>query len=173
MDWNKIIAKYLPKLIEWLTGQATKTLAVDVQPIQVAIVPDILTYKLVRKEFRPDGIFSELYDQNGKLIAHTLEHSYDNKPKLYNGQFKCVRGPHRLHNMTEDFITFEITGVQGHSDILFHWGNFNKDSEGCVLLGTSEVTGADGANMVTASRPKFAQFMAALEGVNEFQLVVS
>jgi len=176
---SDLIKKYLPQLLGQLEDQAVKQVEQPVAPIQVEITPEPAAapservYKLVRKEFRADGIFSELYDEKGTLIAHTLEHSYDNKPKVFNGTFKCVRGPHRLHNMTEDFITFEITGVTGHENILFHWGNFNKDSEGCVLLGTAEATGADGAQMVTSSRPCFAKFMAGLEGVNEFSLVVS
>jgi hypothetical protein len=162
-----------------IEDQAVKQVSRPVAPIQVEITPEPAAsatervYKLVRKEFRDDGIFSELYNEKGELIAHTLEHSYDKLPKIPNGQWKCVRGPHRLHGMTEDFITFEITGIAGHTDLLFHWGNFNKDSEGCVLLGTSEATGADGAQMVTASRPKFAEFMAGLEGVNQFLVVVS
>ncbi len=174
-----LIKKYLPQLLGQIEEQAIKQVQQPVAPIQASVTPEPAVkpagkvYKLIRKEFRADGIFSELYNEKNELIAHTLEHSYDNKPKIYNGTFKCVRGPHRLHNMTEDFTTFEITGVTGHQDILFHWGNFNKDSEGCVLLGTSEATGADGAKMVTASRPCFAKFMAGLEGVNEFNVIVS
>lgn len=136
------------------------------------IPPKTITYSLTRKKFRPDGIFSELKDQNGNLLAHTLEHSYDGLPKILNGTFTCVRGPHRLHNMTEDFTTFEITGVIGHKDLLFHWGNFNKDSEGCVLLGQSEEL-VNGVEMVTTSRPTFAKFMSGLEGVDTFTLIVS
>ena len=173
-----LIKKYLPQLLGQIEDQAVKQVESPVAPIQVVVTPDAAPsaeriYKLVRKEFRDDGIFSELYNEKGELIAHTLEHSYDKLPKIPNGQWKCVRGPHRLHGMTEDFITFEITGIAGHTDLLFHWGNFNKDSEGCVLLGTAEATGADGAKMVTSSRPCFAKFMAGLEGINEFSVIVS
>src|SRR4051812_34647731 len=98
-----------------------------------------MNLKLVRKEFRQDGIFSELYDEQDNLIAHTLEHAYllggkgpgeegyTYIPKIPNGTFTCQRGPHRLHGMDHDFETFEITGVEGHDNLLFHWGNYNKD----------------------------------------------
>jgi len=117
------------------------------------------------------GIFGVLLKDDGTQIAYTLEHAYPVgslfDPKIPNGTFKCVRGPHRLHNMTADFTTFEITGVAGHSDLLFHWGNYNKDSEGCVLLGEGKQ-----ADMITNSRECFAKFMELLDGVDEFTLTV-
>lgn len=127
--------------------------------------------KLNRREFRDDGIFSELCNDKGEVISHTLEHSYNNLPKLIDGTYTCVRGPHRLHNMTQDFITFEITGVVGHTDILFHWGNFNADSEGCVLLGEA-IASSDKGQMVTNSRAMFKEFMDLQDGIDSFQLIV-
>lgn len=175
-----LIKKYLPQLLGQIEQQAVQQVEQPVAPVQVAIEPDsapqessMKVYKLVRKEFRADGIFSELYNDKGELIAHTLEHSYDNLPKIPNGTWTCIRGLHRLHGMTEDFITFEITGIAGHSDLLFHWGNFNKDSEGCVLVGQAEAAQADGSHMVTASRPTFQKFMDGLNGNNQFQVIVS
>ncbi len=136
--------------------------------------------RLVRKEYRSDGIFSELFDTEGHLIAHTLEHAYedltgfrkDYLPKLTAGTYKCVKGKHRLHGMTSDFETFEITGVLGHSNILFHQGNYTKDSKGCVLLG-QKVTQLQGQDkMITNSRFTFNEFMNLQSGVDEFTLVV-
>lgn len=127
--------------------------------------------KLIRHDFRPDGIFGILYDAEGDQIACTLEHSYADRPKLPVGTYVCIRGQHRLHDMTQDFDTFEITGVPGHTNILFHWGNYNRDSEGCVLLGRG-VTDSPVGWMVTSSRATFARFMLDLEGIDSFQLTV-
>ncbi len=74
---------------------------------------------------------------------------------------------HRLHGMTEDFETFEIRGVPGHTGILFHWGNYNQDSDGCVLLGS-----ARNGDMIVNSREEFANFMELQKGINNFELVV-
>ncbi len=126
--------------------------------------------KLIRKEFREDGIFSELCDSSGNILAHTLEHSYDCMPKLYDGEFTCIRGTHRLHNNIP-FETFEITGVTGHSGILFHIGNWNDDSDGCVLVGSKVAQNSLG-QMVTGSMQAFAEFMKLLEGQDNFILVV-
>lgn len=136
--------------------------------------------KLKRTDFRADGIFGQLFDDKGILICYTLEHAYllsaggghTYIPKLPNGTFTCIRGPHRLHNMKADFETFEITGVPEHKNILFHWGNFDRDSEGCVILGSAIVVQDDGTEMVVNSKKTFAEFMKHLDGINEFTLTV-
>ena len=132
---------------------------------------------LQRNTYRADGIFSTLTAWEGPFTADTLEHAYDDGtggygPKVHPDVYTCVRGLHRLHNMAEDFETFEISGVVGHTDILFHWGNYNRDSEGCVLVGKSLSMQGDGTQMITSSRVAFAELMALQEGVDSFQLTV-
>lgn len=122
---------------------------------------------LTRRDFTPDGIFSELTDDRGKISFVTLEHSYDGKPKLYDGTFKCVKGTHELHDCIP-FQTFEITGVTGHTGILFHVGNFNKDSDGCVLVGMDRDD-----KMIRHSIIAFSKLTGFLENVQEFTLVVT
>ena len=73
--------------------------------------------------------------------------------------------------MLAAFITFEITDVPGHTGILFHMGNYNKDSDGCVLLGEEAVPTSE-PTMVTNSVVTFNSFMASQSGVDTFQLVV-
>lgn len=120
---------------------------------------------------RPDGILGVLDDDEGHQLAVTLEHSYNGKPKLPAGTYTCQRGPHRLHGMKDSFDTFEVLNVPGHTGILFHWGNYNGDSEGCVLLGRVSCDSPKGC-MVTSSRATFARWMMDLEGVQSFTLVV-
>ena len=126
---------------------------------------------LQRTECCLDGVFGQLLDESGMVVGSTLEHAYQDGAvwlaKIPAGTYTCVRGPHRLHGMTEDFETFEITGVEGHAGLLFHWGNFNRDSEGCVLLGHTRQ-----GDMITGSRDEFTKFMALQSGLNSFQLTV-
>lgn len=126
---------------------------------------------LTRTSCSKGGIFGKILDSKGNKIAFSLEHAYASggswTPKILNGSYTCVRGNHRLHGMDKDFETFEITEVKGHSNLLFHWGNYNKDSEGCVLVGASIVK-----DMVTNSRVTFAKFMALQDGLDRFQLTV-
>jgi hypothetical protein len=122
---------------------------------------------LSRKELRDVGIFSILTDESGNIIAHCLEHSYDSKPKLVDGEYTCQRGDHLLHGMTEPFSTFEVIDVPNCKGILFHWGNYNRDSEGCVLVGERQED-----SMVTNSRKTFEKLMELLEGLDQFNLTV-
>lgn len=140
------------------------------EPKQAA--PSAPKFILTHTRFCADGIFGKLEKEDGTFVCYTLEHSYDNKPKLADGTYTCKRGPHRLHGMTEDFITFEILGIPDFNGVpvrgvLFHWGNYNKDSEGCVLMGSSETP-----TMIGNSRAEWAAWMASLEGVDTFQLEV-
>lgn len=135
-----------------------------------------MNLKLIRKNFRQDGIFGELHDETGNLFCVTLEHSYidvQNKfvPKVPVGLYECVRGPHRLDGMAKDFETFEVTNVQGHTNILIHTGNFGIDSHGCILVG--EAIAPDGAEeMITNSKATFAKFMTLQNGIDSFFLEV-
>lgn len=126
-------------------------------------------------ECRPDGIFSRLTDSLGSQIAVTLEHAYEQDgqfcAKIPAGEYECVRSKHRLHGMTEDFETFEVMGVEGHAGLLFHWGNLNADSEGCILTG-EKIADFDDAQGVTNSRTTFAHFMKLQTGVDKFILTV-
>ena len=130
---------------------------------------------LTRTDRRDDGIFSELTHEDGELVAYALEHSYFSgamfEPKIPLGDYKCKRGTHQLHGMDHTFETFEVMGVKDHSGILFHWGNYNKDSAGCILLGTDIVKSDPW--MVTESRKAFNKFMLLLDGEDSFDLAVN
>lgn len=134
---------------------------------------------LTRLQCRSDGVFSDLKTSANELVAQCLEHAYTAQglvdcfvPKIPPGVFKCVRSEHRLHGMTENFETFEVMDVPGHSNILFHWGNYNKDSDGCILLGKSIERAPDQTQMITDSRDAFARFMRLQDGQLEFTLTV-
>lgn len=131
---------------------------------------------LKRNEVGPDGVFGTLRDENGNLIAKTLEHAFGDDQTGYRsiipiGTYQCIRGDHKLHGMDDDFTTYEISGVAGHTGLLFHWGNLNKDSEGCVLLGEDAIRAPEG-HMLTKSRITFAKFMGFQDGCDSFTLVV-
>lgn len=129
--------------------------------------------------FVKDGIFGDLLSANDySIVCVTLQHAYLNEmkesyePKLQIGTYTCVRGMHQLEGMTKPFETFEITNVPGHTNILFHVGNFNRDSSGCVLLGQKIETGPDSILMITHSAETFARFMQLQADVSSFILTV-
>lgn len=136
---------------------------------------------LIRDLYRNDGIFGEIFGDKGLRVAVTLEHSFPEwsrwadrsfKAVIPSGIYQCVRGKHRLEHMTEDFETFEITGVTGHTGLVFHWGCFNRDSKGCVLLGKALAGDDASGEMITHSRDTFAAFMALQVGIDQFTLAI-
>lgn len=118
------------------------------------------------------GIFSHLFDEQKNLIAVTIEHAYPASDgawdaKIPAGTFTCVRGTHQLSH-GDPFETFEIMGIPGHTGILFHCGNTDVDSHGCILVGT-----ALQGDFLTESRKAFSKFMGLMDGVQSFELTVS
>ncbi len=128
-----------------------------------------MTLTLQRALYRSDGIFGMLL-QEGESVAETLEHSFNRIPVLPPGDYTCVRGTHALSNL-KPFQTFEVTQVVGHSGILFHCGNYNADSHGCILLGDFLVETTEG-DSISGSRNAFDRFMHLLDGHDSFTLKV-
>lgn len=67
--------------------------------------------------------------------------------------------------------TFQLQDVPGRSEILFHKGNIDDDTHGCILVGEqfNPVNGEDG---IAASKEGFAEFMATVRGLNEIEVVI-
>ena len=129
---------------------------------------------LTRYKACSEGIFGELSIGEDRHVACTLEHAYEAvdadgvvhwSPKLPDGEYTCVFGDHMLHS--GPIKTFEITGVPGHQGILFHSGNTEGDSEGCVLLGTT-VQG----NSILESKKALGVFLGIQLGLQQFSLTV-
>lgn len=133
-----------------------------------------------RLDFLASGIFSALIDPDTDFGVFVLEHAYpvasdgilsmsvNYAPKVPPGVYACQRGIHKLKGMAQAFETFEIMNVPDHTGILFHCGNTESDSEGCLLLGLDRA----GDIAVLESREAFTAFMKNLEGINEFTLEI-
>lgn len=135
------------------------------------------------------GVFGylDLYDDMGmhvKRLCVAEDDWLDNakgKSCIPVGTYLCTRTV--WHKTGAE--TFEITGIPGRDRVLFHWGNTEEDTEACILLGTDfgavSVRDEDlpghpvrlkWAIAAGTSRPAFKEFMARLEGVESFPLVV-
>ena len=67
--------------------------------------------------------------------------------------------------------TFEIMDVPGRTDVLFHSGNTDDNTLGCVLL--AQYFGKLGKDRaVSNSGDTFKEFMKVMEGVDEFLLTI-
>ena len=126
-----------------------------------------------KDKFKDEGVFGQIEDERGNHLFYTLEHSYvENMPKLDEGVYTCKRGMHRLASSEKPFETFQIMNVPGHTGILFHVGNYERDSSGCVLIGLGIGKQKNGKDMLTYSRQAFQKFMDMLSEFDEFTLVV-
>jgi hypothetical protein len=131
---------------------------------------------LKRTAFKRDGVFGELFTESQEKLCVTLEHAYAQtdgsfQAKLVPGQYVCMRGMHKLQSKPDKFETFEIMNVPLHTNILFHKGNYNIDSDGCVLLGLG-LGSYNGMQIITASKLAFEKFMKLQDGLNSFKLRV-
>lgn len=126
--------------------------------------------KLVRYLKNSSGIYGKILREDSSQLCVTLEHAYPDgdgySPKIPPATYLCVRGTHMLHSGPIE--TFEVTGVPGHTGILFHPGNTGQDSEGCILLGRIVLR-----DSIRDSRAMFNEFMALQAGIDQFKLEVS
>lgn len=126
---------------------------------------------LVRDRTSVDGVFGRLMSYDN-IVAYTLEHAFPGEdgysPAVPAGTYECVKGLHYLEGASSCIMAFEVTKVLGHTGILFHIGNTNSDSSGCILVGQS-IQG----NMLMKSRLAFRAFMDSMLRYPIFTLVVS
>ena len=107
---------------------------------------------------------------NDLPFALTLERQWlDNRSNVScipAGTYKCVRV-----NSPKFGNTFEVTNVPKHTHILFHKGNIDDDSHGCILIG--EKFGMIGGSAgIQASAEGFNEFMSIMNGEVGFRLIV-
>ncbi len=128
--------------------------------------------KLKRIASRVDGTFGVLLDGGDEPFALTLERQWaDNavgKSCIPAGTYTCKRV------LSPKFgNTFEVTNVEGRSHILFHRGNVDDDTHGCILVGEKFESWADKSVSIQASAEGFKEFLFRLEGKDEFQIEIT
>jgi hypothetical protein len=122
-----------------------------------------MNFTLKRTEIKETGVFGELFDGQGNLIAFTIEHKFPDGPIIPEGTFKAIRrmSPHF------GFELFCLQNIPGHDFVEIHPGNTQADSRGCILLGAERVGDA-----ITHSRDTFKKFMDMQVGLNEISITV-
>lgn len=116
---------------------------------------------------RPDGCFSALL-WDGKPFAVSVERTFEDvRPIIGNGSYDCQATVFQRGG----YATFEIL-VDGHTRILFHKGNTEVDSVGCVVLGTS-FGQLNGQTAVLGSQGAYDTFMQLTKGLKSFTMEVS
>ena len=117
----------------------------------------------------PDGTFGVIVYKNIPF-ALTLEREWkDNRRGIScipAGNYKCKRV-----NSPKFGNTFEVTNVPGRSHILFHKGNLDDDSHGCILVG-EKFGNINDSPGIHASLEGYNEFMKKLMGEIGFRLII-
>jgi hypothetical protein len=125
--------------------------------------------EIIRLEESPQGTFGVLKIAK-EVFCFTLEpKDLLNAPDLSSipaQQYVCVRWQSLKFGET-----FMVTDVPERSSILFHVGNVDDETEGCILLG-STIGKLKGDRAILNSGNTFKEFMDRLEGYNEFHLTI-
>lgn len=124
---------------------------------------------LIRIAYTKDGTFGTLLDE-GIPFALTIEREWeDNKEDIScipTGEYLC-----RRVQSPKFGDTFEITDVENRTHILFHWGNTEDDTEGCVCVG-EQFESYKGKAAVLSSKKGFKEFKQRTSGLNSFMLII-
>ena len=124
------------------------------------------------------GMFG-VFKQNGIPFAVTLERPWlfnrSSVSCIPNGTYRCLRcrksPDYGFQDSPKFGDTFQVYGVPRRSSILFHKGNIDQDTHGCICVGEQFelVSGRPG---IMASTKGFREFLSRLNGVDEFELEV-
>jgi hypothetical protein len=125
--------------------------------------------RVVRYSETVDGTYGVM-EYNGVPLGMTLEpndRGNGANSRIPPGRYRC-----RRHNGPKYKNTWEIIEVPGRSAVLFHIGNIEDDSLGCVLLGSS-LASVKGKLGVGSSGATFARFMELSEKAEELSLTIT
>ena len=136
----------------------------------------MMAYELIRLTKRIDAVQRGVLLHNGEPFLSTLELPWkDNKPNVScipPGRYYCTRTKDRtLSGGTHIPETFEVNDVKGRDGILFHVGNFAKDTHGCILLGLG-YDEMPGYPMITRSTDAFEKFMKMTSSTDGFSILI-
>ncbi len=128
------------------------------------------TLILKRIAYIEDGTFGVLFDEDIPFCL-TLEKEWkDNKKDIScipAGDYICIRVQSPKFGNT-----FEIVNVPDRTNILFHKGNIEDDSEGCVIVGEQYHRYRRKVS-IKASREGFKEFLSRLSKINVFYLIIT
>jgi hypothetical protein len=126
----------------------------------------VKTLELIRIGESKDSTFGVLMDE--KIICLTLEDKWHNNEQnvscIPNGEYDCVKW-----HSPKFGDTFMVTHVPDRSYILFHWGNTDEDTYGCILVGEKigEVNGELGIVNSLYTHKKLMEYLT-----EDFKLII-
>lgn len=125
--------------------------------------------KLKRTQHLPTATLGQLTFDDIKTDAiYTLENpkrKTDKDSRIPAGTYTC-----KPYSGTKYKDVYEVTNVPNRTAILFHWGNTEKDTLGCILLGNK--IGKIGSEPAILESKKCFERFRSLVGKNSFTLII-
>lgn len=122
---------------------------------------------LIRIAENEHGTFGAWVDSHVPF-AVSLEPDNNEIKRIPAGTYTCKRDYYH-HG---DYETFEVTGVPERTRILIHKGNAETNTAGCLLIGEMYEP-LNGKPAILQSGKAFDELMRKLDGLDEFELVIS
>ena len=118
--------------------------------------------KLIRETKTNDSTIGKLYI-NEIYHCYTLEDKerevkVQNVTAIPKGRYEVIVN---FSNRFQQQMPL-LLNVPNFVGVRIHWGNYSKDTEGCILLGTSKAV-----NMIGNSRTAYAKFMSIINKVSK------
>lgn len=118
--------------------------------------------KLIRETKTNDSTIGKLYI-NEIYHCYTLEDKerevkVQNVTAIPKGRYEVIVN---FSNRFQQQMPL-LLNVPNFVGVRIHWGNYSKDTEGCILLGTSKAV-----NMIGNSRTAYAKFMSVINKVGK------
>ena len=116
--------------------------------------------KLIRETKTDDSTIGKMYI-NEIYHCYTLEDKeravkVQNVTAIPKGKYEVIVN---FSNRFQQQMPL-LLNVPNFEGVRIHWGNYSKDTEGCILLGTSKAV-----NMIGNSRVAYTKFMSIINKV--------
>lgn len=138
-------------------------------------------FTLNRLEHDGRATRGELLGPDGARLCHTLEDRY--RAEKVKGSTRIPAGVHALEMKAPGTSRFDakaarilhargqdydgmvrLRDVPDFSEILIHWGNYDQDTEGCLLVGLTKMKEADGTLAIGGSVDAFGLVYPVIAG---------
>lgn len=114
--------------------------------------------------------FGVMLNESQIPFALTLERPWRDNQRgiscILSGAYVCGRV-----NSPRFGATFQVLNVFGRAEILFHKGNIQEDSHGCILIG-EQFGVLSNEPAILAAKEGFEEFMRITSTVSEFELFI-
>jgi len=122
-----------------------------------------------RTHHLPEATLGQLFIED---VTHSPIFTLENPERETNTDNRIPAGSYKCRPYSGSKYTdvYEVQNVPGRSAILFHWGNTEKDTLGCILLGnrTGQLSGQPA---ILDSKHCFEKFRSIV-GKNSFDLLI-